>query len=136
MAEPFLKSKFSQVLRMGQSSVRRAILGTLPHPPDLEVGDLRQRADSNLFPQPQNHDRRAGKGKIEDPSIHEPLSYQGVRKSQSPMAIHIEGRVTPCTTPILLLCVTLSCKPLYCSHREYVCRYLNFNNNFNIYIQV
>lgn len=84
--------------------------GNPPPPPDLEVGDLRQRADSNLFPQPQNHDRRAGKGKIEDPSIHEPLSYQGVRKSQSPMAIHIEGRVTPCTTPISLLCVTLSCK--------------------------
>jgi len=30
VAEPFLKSEFSQVLKMGQPLVRRAILGTPP----------------------------------------------------------------------------------------------------------
>lgn len=60
------------------------------------------------------------------------FTIQGVvSKYQSPMAIYIEGRLIPGIT-FTSLSVTLSRKPLYCSHREYVCRYLNFNNNFNM----
>lgn len=67
---PILKSMSSQVLRMSQSVVRRAILGTWTR----ERGDLGQRAESNfLFSQPET--MKAGN---KNPSILEPLITQGV----------------------------------------------------------